>query len=130
MEAETVAGQTTAKVVISAAEEQAAKGLVQNPMFKDAVSQFKNTDLTNAGRALSKHPEVIGETKESLRQVLRTDSALNNAAATSLKDIMRNGTRFEFNLPRYGNTVTYQIPGSFGARFEAATNKFIGFINP
>jgi len=130
MEAEAVAGQTTAKVVISGAEEQAAKGLVQNPMFKDAVSQFKNTDLTNAGRALFKHPEVIGETKESLRQVLRTDSALNDAAATSLKDIMRNGTRFESNLPRYGNTVTYQLPGGFGARFEAVTNKFIGFINP
>ncbi len=39
----------------------AAKGLGnQNPLYKAAVQKFKATDLSNAGRALTKHPEVIG----------------------------------------------------------------------
>jgi hypothetical protein len=99
-------------------------------MFNDAVSPFKNSDLTNVGRALTKHPEVLNQTKETLRQTIRTDAELNIAGAKALENIMTNGVRTESVLPRYGNTVTYQIPGGFGVRFEAGTNKFIGFINP
>ena len=78
----------------------------------------------------AKHPEVIGETKDTLRQSLRTDDAINDAAANALKEIMQNGVKTESSHPRYGDIVTYQIPGGYGARFEAGTDKFIGFISP
>lgn len=108
----------------------AAKGLGnQNPLYKAAVSQFKNTELSNAGRALTKHPELIGETKETLRQTLRTDEALNDAAQESLRNIMRNGVTTTPTLGRYGTVTQIQISGGFGARW-ASDGSFIGFINP
>ncbi|MGG6462615.1 RHS repeat-associated core domain-containing protein [Solilutibacter silvestris] len=108
----------------------ASKGLGgQNPLYKSAVDQFKNTKLSNAGRALTKHPEVIGETKETLRQMLRTDSAINDAAHAALRDIMRNGATTTPVLGRYGVVTQTRIPGGFGARW-ASDGSFIGFINP
>lgn len=101
----------------------------QNPLYKAAVQSFKNTDLSNAGRALTKHPEVIGQTKETLKQTLRTDTALNNAAHSALRDIMRNGVTTTPTLGRYGTVTQVQIPGGFGARW-ASDGSFIGFINP
>jgi len=108
----------------------AAKGLGnQNPLYKAAVQQFKATDLSNAGRALTKHPEVIGQTKDTLRQSLRTDGAINDAAHSALRDIMRNGVTTTPTLGRYGTVMETQIPGGFGARW-ASDGSFIGFINP
>ncbi|WP_197055185.1 hypothetical protein [Alcanivorax nanhaiticus] len=107
-----------------------AKGLGnQNPLYKAAVQSFKSTDLSNAGRALTKHPEVIGQTKETLRQTLRTDAALNEAAHSALRNIMRNGVTTTPTLGRYGTVTQVQIPGGFGARW-ASDGSFIGFINP
>ena len=108
----------------------AAKGLGnQNPLYKAAVDQFKSTELSNAGRALTKHPELIGETKETLRQTLRTDGAINDAAHGVLRDIMRNGVTTTPTLGRYGTVTQTQIPGGFGARWTS-DGSFIGFINP
>lgn len=107
-----------------------SKGLAGNPMFKNALGQFKNTDMTNVGRALTKHPEVVGATKQNLRQGLRTDAALNNAGANALKNIMRSGVQSTSTLPRYGSVTTFQLEGGFGARFYSSTKEFIGFINP
>ncbi len=61
-------------------------------MFRSALSQFKNTTLTNVGRALTKHPEAIGATKATIRNLLRTDGEINQMAASVLKNIMRNGS--------------------------------------
>jgi RHS repeat-associated protein len=99
-------------------------------LFRNALRLFKGQSLTNVGRALTKHPEVIGQTKQTIRQLLRTDPAINKAAANALKDIMRTGNRTVQNLPRYGEVIQYQKAGGFGARFSAETGKFIGFINP
>ncbi|MFN7043242.1 MAG: hypothetical protein ACK4OH_19045, partial [Acidovorax temperans] len=108
----------------------AAKGLGnQNPLYKVAVQQFKATDLSNAGRALTKHPEVIGQTKDTLRQSLRTDGGINDAAHAALRDIMRNGVTTTPTLGRYGTVTQTQVPGGFGARW-ASDGSFIGFINP
>ncbi|UCV21491.1 hypothetical protein [Ferribacterium limneticum] len=107
-----------------------AKGLGnQNPLFKAAVEPFKNSELSNAGRALTKHPELVGETKDTLRQSLRTDSAINDTAHDALKNIMRNGVTTTPSLGRYGTVTQIQIPGGFGARW-GADGGFIGFINP
>ena len=95
------------------------------------MGQFKNTGFTNVGRALTKHPEVIiGSTKQSLRQGLRTDAQINKAGADALKNIMRNGVKSTSSHPRFGDIITYQIKGGHGARFDAKTNEFIGFIRP
>lgn len=108
----------------------AAKGLGnQNSLYKAAVQQFKNTEPSNAGRALTKHPQLIGETKETLRQALRTDGAINDAAHAALKNTMRNGTTTTPSLGQYGGVTQIQIPGGFGAR-RASDGSFIGFINP
>jgi hypothetical protein len=85
--------------------------------------------LTNAGRALTKHPEVIGETKQTLRQGLRSDESINDAASDVLKSIIRNGVPRTENLPRYGSVTEIQIPNGFGARWYTGGD-FIGFINP
>ena len=106
------------------------RGLVGNPMFKSALQPFKGGSLTNAGRALTKHPEMVGHTKQTIRQALRSDSAINSAASSALKNIMRTGARTNSTLPRYGEVVQFQIKNGFGARFRASDNSFIGFINP
>jgi len=107
-----------------------AKSAAWHAGYKNALGQFKNTSFTNVGRALTKHPEVIGSTKQSLRQGLRTDAQINKAGADALKNIMRTGVKSASTHPRYGEIITYQINGVHGARFNAITNDFIGFINP
>ena len=108
----------------------APKGLAnQNPLYKAAAQPFKSGELSNAGRALTKHPELVGATKDTLRQALRTDQAINDAAHGALRDIMRNGVTTTPTLGRYGTVTQIQIPGGFGARW-ASDGTFIGFINP
>jgi len=101
----------------------------QNPLYKAALGQYGTSNLTNAGRALTKHPEVIGATKDALRKTLRSDASVNGAAHSALRDIMRNGVTTTPNLARYGQVTETQIPGGFGARWYA-DGRFIGFINP
>jgi len=98
-------------------------------LFKDALGTFKNSELTNAGRALTKHPEVVNATKTTLRQALRTDPQINAAASEALKSILRNGVRTTPTVPRYGSVIQYQIPFGYGARWYQ-TGEWIGFINP
>lgn len=101
----------------------------QNSLYRAAVRQFKDTELSVAGRALTKHPELVGASKETLRQTLRTDKAINNAAHSALRNIMRNGVATSPTLGRYGTVTQIQIPGGFGARWSS-DGTFIGFINP
>lgn len=102
-------------------------------LFRNALVPFKDGSLTHAGRAITKHPEVIGLTKQTLRQAYSTEAAINRAAHNALKNIMRHGVRTILRLPRYGEVIQCQIAGGFGARWYAAdegTGAFIGFISP
>ena len=99
-------------------------------MYRNALQTYKGQALTNAGRALTKHPEVVSLTKNTIRQSLRTDHAINEVAQQALKNIMRSGVRTIENLPRFGKVVQYKLPGGHGARFGADSGNFIGFINP
>ena len=55
-------------------------------LFKNAISIFKNTRFTNVGRALTKHPELIGfSITEGLMNVLRNPMAVNKAASEASK---------------------------------------------
>jgi hypothetical protein len=78
---------------------------------------------------LTKHPELVGATKATLRQSLSTDAALNATAQSELKSIIRDGVMTTPTLGRYGEVIQMQIPGGFGARWYP-NGKFIGFISP
>lgn len=71
-------------------------------LLRSATQAFKNTPFTQAGRALTKHPEVIGLTKETLNQTLRSPAAINAAAEGALGGILRDGTAVVRDLGRYG----------------------------
>ena len=128
----TLGAKTAADLLIQggrAAETAAGTLADQNLLYKAAVGRYGASKLTNAGRALTKHPEVVGTTKDMLRQTLRSDGSVNAAAHSALKDIMRNGVTTTPTLPRYGQVTQIQIPGGFGARWYD-DGRFIGFINP
>ncbi len=96
--------------------------------FKNAISPFKGGNLTNAGRAVTKHPEYFGfESTEALMKVYRSPSALNNLGSSTLKDILRNGVRTTGAGGRYPNGwVTYTLPNGNAASWEL-DGTFIGF---
>ena len=107
-------------------------GISRASLYRSALGNY-NSSLTYAGRALTKHPEVVGLTKQTLRQIYRTDPAINEAAANSLKDMLRQGVGTTQTLPRYGSVIQYQISDGFGARWYGAgsnAGEFIGFIGP
>jgi hypothetical protein len=120
----------SAAPVMSAArvERAVAKGLGnQNPMFKAALQPFKNTNLTQAGRAVTKHPEYFGFSDlASLQNVHNTPSKLNALGASKLKDIMRNGEVSSGAGGRYpGGWNTITLPDG-GAASWHASGEFIG----
>ena len=107
--------------------------MLPTALFRRALAPFGVGSLTHAGRALTKHPEVVGLTKQTLRQAYSTDASINSAAHDALKQMMRRGVRTTPVLPRYGAVIQCQMPGSFGARWYAAGTQagaFIGFIGP
>ena len=107
--------------------------MLPTALFRRALAPFRVGSLTHAGRALTKHPEVVGLKEQTLRQAYSTDAAINRAAHDALKQMMCHGIRTMLVLPRYGAVIQCQIPGSFGARWYAAgaqAGAFIGFIGP
>ena len=102
-------------------------------LLENAFGAFKGGPLSQVGRALTKHPEVVGLSKASLRLTYGTSGALNAAAEGALRNILANGVRTVETLPRYGLVIQYQVSGGFGARWYAEgeqLGQFIGFINP
>lgn|GEM_PF-1845036 len=87
--------------------------------FKNAFSPFKDGNLTNAGRAVTKHPEYFGfGSTEELMKVYRSPSTLNNLGSSTLKDILRNGVRTTGAGGRYPKGwVTYTLPSGNAASF-------------
>jgi len=96
--------------------------------FKNAISPFKGGILTNAGRAVTKHPEYFGfESTEALMKAYRSPGALNNLGSSTLKDVLRNGTRATGIGGRYPNGwVTYTLPNGNAASW-GLDGVFIGF---
>ncbi|MPT35424.1 MAG: hypothetical protein E2604_10130 [Flavobacterium sp.] len=96
--------------------------------FKNATSPFKGGNLTNAGRAVTKHPEYFGfESTEALMKVYRSPNALNNLGSSTLKDILRKGVRTTGAGGRYPNGwVTYTLPNGNAASW-GLDGTFIGF---
>ncbi|CAD14589.1 hemagglutinin repeat-containing protein [Ralstonia pseudosolanacearum] len=84
--------------------------------------------ITNAGRAVTKHPEYFGfDSTQELRKVYRTDTQLNELAANSIREILRDGARTTGSGGRYPNGwVTYTLPDGRAASW-GASGDFIGF---
>ncbi|MDR6548696.1 hypothetical protein J2810_004786 [Chryseobacterium rhizosphaerae] len=94
--------------------------------FRSALSLSKG-GLTNVGRAIQKHPNVlrlIGANSSSVT----TNLSRNVSGAKVLKYIIRNGTKDVKLHNNYGKVVDYKLPDGLGARFNATTNEFIGFL--
>lgn len=97
-------------------------------MFKHALQPFRG-GFSNAGRALTKHPNIAGA--KSAQELIRrfgNNAGINKAAAEALKNIMRNGTRTTKTTKAFGDVVEFKLPNGLGARFNAVTNEFIGFL--
>lgn len=99
-------------------------------LLQAGLQPFKNSALTVAGRALTKHPDLVGLTKATLNQRLRSPAAINAAAEGALGGILRTGTATVRELGRFGMTLEIRAARGFGARFSQATGEFIGFITP
>lgn len=86
--------------------------------------------ISNAGVALSKHPEIIGETKLTFNKIYRTDAARNAAAQSLVRQYMKEGIRSTGVTKRGGLPyVQYGIKGKGAVRFNPKTGKWIGFID-
>ena len=101
-----------------------------NRAYRDALQPYKQTSLTVAGRALTKHPVIAGHSDITLRQSIRTDVEINVAARNSLRNFMRNGSVDRHYQGRFGDVIDYTMPNGSGARFRAIDNSFIGFLEP
>ncbi len=94
-----------------------------------ATARYGTSELTNAGRALTKHPEILDFTKQTLRTEIKSDSELNRIAESIVQNIITEGIKTTPVIPRYGKIIEIQITGGFGARWYP-DGRFIGFINP
>ncbi|MEN9667149.1 MAG: hypothetical protein RLZZ326_3512, partial [Planctomycetota bacterium] len=104
-------------------------GLVQNPMFKQALQPYRNGLFTNAGRALTKHPNIVGASSaQELIKRYGNNAGINDAAAEALKNIMRQGAVTSKTTKAFGEVVEFKLPIGLGARFNAVTNEFITFL--
>jgi hypothetical protein len=90
------------------------------------------TKLTHAGRALQKHPNVIGLPKgTNIVGELGGSSNTNMVALEALEYIMKNGGKLTRDVVREGRTVQiieYKLPNGIGARFIAGSMHFEGFL--
>ncbi|MCT7329680.1 VENN motif pre-toxin domain-containing protein, partial [Ralstonia mojiangensis] len=94
-----------------------------------AQQPFKEGQLiTNAGRAVTKHPEYFGfDSTQELRKIYRSDAELNELANSTLQDVLKNGVRTTGAGGRYpSGWVTYTLPDGRAASWTSSGD-FIGF---
>jgi RHS repeat-associated protein len=103
------------------------EGTLAGRHIANATKLYRNGPLTNAGRALTKHPNVIGESGNIL-QKLGGAGNVNKAAARALNNIIRNGTMTTKVTKAFGEVIEYKLPNGIGARFSATTHEFITFL--
>jgi ABC-type amino acid transport substrate-binding protein len=93
-----------------------------------ANATYKSTALTVSGRALTKHPNVLGfSSGEQLSAAFRSPQALNDAANKAISDIIASGTRVTRNHDRFGSIIDYTLSSGIGARFSS-NFEFITFL--
>lgn len=95
-----------------------------------AMERYEFTRLTVAGRALTKHPELLGyASTEDLRKVYRTEIALNEAASEYVSNALkRNQSSLGFASKIREPTIEFVGENGMAVRYSAETKRFIGFI--
>lgn len=78
--------------------------------------------LTNVGRALDKHRNILRLVREGAWD-LTTNADKNYYGKEALKYIIRNGTETV-----NGAFIEFKLSSGLGARFNATTNEFVGFL--
>jgi len=103
------------------------EGLSAAKLYKAGLSPF-NSELTNAGRAVTKHPSYFGfETLQDLQKVYKTTAEINELGASRMKDLLRAGMKTTGAGGRYPNGwVTYTLQNGNAASWSA-DGTFIGF---
>jgi hypothetical protein len=96
-------------------------------LLANASKVFRSGPLTVAGRALTKHPNIIGESGNIL-QKLGGAANVNAAAARALESIVQTGTMTTKSTKAFGEIIQYTLDSGLGARFSATSGEFIGFI--
>ncbi len=103
-------------------------------MYKHAISQYKSHGLTHAGRALTKHPNIVDvylpkdKVQKALIDKFGSQKGINNAAAEVLKNIMRNGKKTTRKTKAFGEVTEFKLKSGKGARFRNDTEEFTGFL--
>jgi len=85
--------------------------------------------LTRVGRALSKHPNIVGrQSQQKLIRDFKNNEGVNQAAAEALQGIMFEGEPVQRVHPNFGPILEYKLATGLGARFHAGSDQFIGFL--
>ncbi len=105
----------------------ARRGAEAARLLNNATQPFRQGPLTQAGRALTKHPNIIGETGNIL-QKLGGAANVNARAAAALENIIQMGTRTVRTTTAFGRVIEFKLPSGLGARFSKTTGEFIGFL--
>lgn len=103
-------------------------GFKPNQLYKSALGKFNDRGLTNAGVGLSKHPRVVGLTKQNFNKTLRTVANQNAAAHSALKNILRNNKGNIIPNRRWGQVLEVRGANGKGARWQT-DGTFIGFVD-
>ena len=80
--------------------------------------------ITNAGRAVTKHPEYFGfSSTQELRKMYRTDSQINELAGKAINEILQSGVKSSGAGGRYpGGWITYTLPDGRAASWGGMVN--------
>jgi hypothetical protein len=103
-------------------------GFKPSQLMDNALLKFNKEGLTNAGRALSKHPAIVGESKQTFNTVYRTVEAQNKAATNFLNNLLKEGNGTIIDNTRWGKLIEYRNSNGLGARWTTG-GKFIGFVD-
>jgi hypothetical protein len=89
-----------------------------------------NSQFTKAGRALTKHPEVLGfDSDRTLRAVYNRPADLNLAAQALVERILTHGKQSKIYMQTIGaEVIEFVLPNRVAARFSKDNFEFITFI--
>ncbi|MEM6312365.1 MAG: hypothetical protein AAF754_20275, partial [Pseudomonadota bacterium] len=90
---------------------------------------YKTGQFTVAGRALTKHPNIVGaKNAQELVKTLGNQAKTNSAAQKAVDDNVRNGVRNTKTTNAYGKVVDVKLSNGLGVRVSAQDKSFIGFL--
>ena len=103
-------------------------GFKPSQLYREALGRYDVAGRTNAGRALSKHPTIVGQTKATFNKTYRTVPEQNAAAHTFLKNLMRNNQGNVIPNRRWVQVLEVRGADGLGARWQT-NGTFIGFVD-